>query len=144
MVRSEMRSRLILPLTACLAGSVPTLSGQDIIRYSHREVRQMMREARNPEDYQKLAAHFRTQQQVFAAKAQSQFEEFARCSRYLIIYPKFTTRADTARQLFSYYNAKTSDMARTAEQYELLANPTARQLPRLDVVIERELVRVRP
>ena len=86
----------------------------------------MIREARNAEDYRKIAAYFRIRQEWLEAKAQAEFQEYAHCSKFVINSTKGPNRADSTGALFSYYDSKSQGAAKLAEVFEHRAEYAAR------------------
>jgi tetratricopeptide (TPR) repeat protein len=98
--------------------NVPQSPGTATFHYGRRASRQMMREAKTPEQYQTLASYFRSQERLYREKAQSEREEYERCMSSFCGSPKFPTRADVALQLHGYYVSEANRIAKLAEQCE--------------------------
>jgi tetratricopeptide (TPR) repeat protein len=98
--------------------NVPQSPGPATVQFSRGDLRQMMREAKTPEQYQTLATYFRGQERLCREKAQAEKEEYERCMNSPCGSPKSPTRADTARHLREYYVSEADRMARLAEHYE--------------------------
>ena len=87
---------------------------------SHAQLRRLVANASNTADYQKLAAYFHYQEQIYRAKADAEMDDYAHCVRNVTMSPKFPTRADQAARLYQYYSTKADQQARLAAHYDEL------------------------
>ncbi len=109
---------MVAALAFCLATDLSKLNANETLHYSRRQLHQMMREAKKPNEYRLLADYFRQQQLQFRVKAEAAEEEWFHCARYFVLPTKFPTRADTAQALWRYYSYKAAKMAALASGYE--------------------------
>lgn len=88
-----------------------------------RELKQMIRNARTPEDYEALAAYFRSRQAEFTEQARDEHREWVR--RMQIVAPpvmKYPRPEDSARNRYEYFTYEAKKMGRLAAQYQSLAD----------------------
>jgi hypothetical protein len=86
--------------------------------YSRKQLRILMANAANPDDYQLLASYFRRQELVFRNKAQRTLDDYASYAGRYPMATKFVTRAEVAGRLYKNYISKADENARLAAQYE--------------------------
>jgi hypothetical protein len=90
--------------------------------YSSRQLRTLIRNARTPEDHDRLALYFRTLEREFHHKQTQQQQALAGYLNGSVWFPsKYPTRGDSARSLASYYGMKARKAARPALEQERLA-----------------------
>jgi hypothetical protein len=107
----------IAVFTPFVASAQPV--SQEQPHYSHSELKQMIRDAHTPQQYQALALYFRSQQQVYNSKADAAKAEWDR-RKAATASPalKNPGNAESAHNLYDYYVAKANDMAALAASFE--------------------------
>jgi hypothetical protein len=87
--------------------------------YSHTQLKQLIRDAHTPSQYQALAVYFRSQETMFRNKAATEKVEWDR-RQAVATGPelKFPAPADSSRHLYEYYSYKADEMATRAAAYE--------------------------
>lgn len=114
--------RLLAIVLAC-AASIPVAAFAQSTcgntpRCSHAELKQLIRDAHTPEQYQALAAWFRSQEKLFADKATAEKAEWERRQAITTGPIIKSASADSARNLYQYYAYKADEMATRALSYE--------------------------
>jgi hypothetical protein len=118
-----MRSMLFPTAVAFTALiSVPAFaqsSTSDPSSLNHSQLKQLIREAHTPEQYQTLATYFRAQEKLYNDKAAVEKQEWDRRAA-ITTGPEMKppTGADSARNLYQYYVEKSQEMATLASNYE--------------------------
>lgn len=97
--------------------------------YSSRELRDLVRNARTPEDHDRLAACFRTREGEFRAKETYHQEMLTAYLKAPWKFPaKYPTRGDIARDLAAYYGSQARKTGGLALEHErLAAEPRAKK-----------------
>lgn len=104
--------------TTCLASGEPSPA----VHLSHSEVQKMIREAHTPQQFEALAAYFRTQQQGFEKQAQSEKQEWERRSQNVTgPAAKYPRPVDSSRNRFEYFNYEARQMAQQTAHFESLS-----------------------
>jgi hypothetical protein len=86
--------------------------------YGHRELRRLMANAKNPDEYQKLAKYFHYRELFYRAKAQREIDAYANCVPNYPMAAKFLTRADITARLYDHYLFKAGENAKLAGRYD--------------------------
>ena len=87
-------------------------------RYSHSELKQLIRDAHTREQYQTLAAYFRSQEKIFNDKAVIEKAEWDR-RKVTVTGPEIKSGSvKSARNLYQYYAYEAGAMATHASDYE--------------------------
>lgn len=90
--------------------------------YSGRQLRTLIRNARTPEDHDRLASYFRALEREFHNRQARQQQALAEYLNGSVWFPsKYPARGDTARSLASYYGMKARKAALPALEQERLA-----------------------
>jgi hypothetical protein len=135
--------KLISVIALILAITAQKVIAQEPQHLSRIELRRLIKNARNPADYQKLSLYFHYQAQVYRAKANLEMHDYAKF--FSIYHPKFPTGADTAARLYEYYSAKADKEAKMAGHYdELLIRSGAKPISEPQVVSLTNLENQRP
>ncbi len=79
------------------------------------------------QDYRVVAARFRLQEQLYRAKADAEWEDYAHCVRSTAAVSRSGTRADSTWSLFEYYSYKADQNAAFAARYEALGGDSSSQ-----------------
>jgi hypothetical protein len=96
------------------------------MNYSHAELQQMIRNAHSPQQYQALAAYFRSRQQVFEQQAQSEKLEWERRSQNVTgPAAKYPRPVDSSKSRYEYFTYEAQQMSSQAAHYESLSASTA-------------------
>lgn len=99
--------------------------------YSHTEIRQMIREARTPAQYQVLGSYFQQRQQEYQLQADSEKQEWNRRRQVAVgVALKYPSPADSARNLYQYYVYEADQAKALAFHYEGLAQQPESQANR--------------
>jgi len=97
--------------------------------YSRSELRNLMKNAKSPEDYLKLARYSRYKEQLYRVKAEAEMDDYAHCARNVMLVPKFPTRPDVTQKMYEYYSYEADKNATLAAQYEGLLIANGLRLP---------------
>jgi hypothetical protein len=86
---------------------------------SQRQLKEQTAVAHSPKQYRALAIYFREQEATFRAQATGEKTEWERRKQINVsIFAKSPAPADSARNLYDYYNYKADQMANRAIEYE--------------------------
>lgn len=111
--------RLLIVAIACATfTSLAALTQPTTPHYSHHELKQLIRDAHTPEQYQALAAYFRGEEKLFNDRAVAEKVEWDRRTATLI-GPEIKSRSvESARNLYEYYAYEAAQMDTLAAGYE--------------------------
>ncbi len=118
-----MRTQAIRLLIAAIACAATFISPASIAQpttphYSHHELKQLIRNAHTPEQYQALAAYFRSEEKLFNDKAVAEKVEWDRRTA-TVVGPEIKSRSvESARNLYEYYAYEAAQMDTLAAGYE--------------------------
>lgn len=95
---------------------------QTSTQYSRSELQKMIGDARTPQQYQTLAAYFRSRQQTFEQQAQSEKMELDRRSQIAAAsYQKYPRPVDSSRSRYEYFTYEAQQMSQQAAHFEELS-----------------------
>lgn len=113
---------------ACMAIALAAGSGAALaesstpVKYSNAELKQMEQQAHTPEQYQTLAAYFRSRQQNFEQQAQVEKAEWERRSQNVTgILAKYPRPVDSSKNRYEYFAYEAQQMSQQAAHFESLA-----------------------
>jgi hypothetical protein len=109
------------------AGNAKSARFNGQVHYSRRRLRASLRDARTPEDHDRLAAYFRARANEFSAKQAHEQQVLAEYLNNPGKYPsRYPTRGDVARNLAAYYGTQAREAyARASEQERVAAQMRA-------------------
>ena len=115
---------------ALLAFAVPSgvasAGSATAVNYSRADVKKMIEEAHTAQQYQTLAAYFRSRQQAFTQQAHSEIEWLARRSMNVSLpAAKYPAPLDSSRNRYEYFNYEAQKMSQNAAHYESLSASAA-------------------
>ncbi len=119
-------SRLIpfavtIALAMCASAGVHA-QPSDSHNYSKSEIKQMIRDAQSVQQFQALAAYFRSRQQAMKQQAHSEIVEWERRSQITAgLYEKYPRPVDSSRNRYEYFNYEAKQMALQARHFESLS-----------------------
>jgi imidazolonepropionase-like amidohydrolase len=116
----------ILSFSLAGAGSAQgtTSSAENDTHYAQAQLKQLMREAHTPEQYQVLAGYYAEQQKHYLQQAAEEKQEWVRRSQNVAsVAAKYPRPVDSARYLYEYYTLKASESGDLAAKYAQLAPP---------------------
>jgi hypothetical protein len=88
----------------------------------HAQLKEMIRGARSVEQYQTLAGYYRSRQQSFEQKAQSEKVEWERRSQNIVgPAAKYPRPVDSSRYRYEYFTYEAQQMSQQAVHYEMLS-----------------------
>lgn len=94
--------------------------------YSHSQLRQMIRDARTPEQYSALADYYAAQQTEYAQQAAEAKQEWIRRSQnVMVVAAKYPRPADSERYLYEYYMHKAAESGELTAKYGQLSTSAA-------------------
>jgi Tfp pilus assembly protein PilP len=95
----------------------------DAVKYSNAEVKKMMQDAHTTQQYQALAAYFRSRQQAFEQQAQSEKAEWERRSQNVTgPAAKYPRPVDSSKNRYEYFTYEAQQMSQQAAHYEGLSS----------------------
>jgi len=110
---------VVLAVTVtCSVNAQPT----DSHNYSKRGIKHMIRDAHTSQQYEELAAYYRSRQWSYRQQAQSEFIELER--RMAIdtcLAAKYPRPIDSSRNRYEYFKYEAHQMEARAEHYEELS-----------------------
>ena len=90
--------------------------------FDHAQLKEMIRSARSVEQYQTLASYYRSRQQSFEQKAQSEKVEWDRRSQNVVgPAAKYPRPVDSSRNRYEYFTYEAQQMSQQAAHYEALS-----------------------
>jgi len=93
----------------------------------HAQLKEMIRSARSVEQYQTLASYYRSRQQSFEQKAQSEKVEWDRRSQNVVgPAAKYPRPVDSSRNRYEYFTYEAQQMGQQAAHYETLTAQAVR------------------
>lgn len=114
-----------LTLAAILTFFIVPLYGQQNVAHdsaaaiSQKQLKKEIGEAHTHEQYRMLAAYFHSRENFYHAQATEEKIEWERRKQVQAsVVMKYPTPADSARNLYDYYNYKAAEMAKKAAKYE--------------------------
>lgn len=113
-----LRCAGIIAIVLALVPMVAT--GQQFERYSNKELRLMVANASNADDYQKLATYFHYEELMYRAKAQKIMDEYANYGAKHPMATKTISRTDVESRLYQQYSAKADENSALAARYDEL------------------------
>jgi len=126
MKRSLFAACIVALAVAGVGNAQETRNG---VVFTPSQVKQLVREARTPEQYKALAVHYNNQQQNWLAKAEEEKAEWVRRSQNITVAAaKYPRPVDSARNLYEYYRYKASEAATLSAQYSALAGASAAEV----------------
>jgi len=100
-------------------GTAP--SAENGPHYTQAQVKQLVREAHTPEQYNALANYYAKQQQDYLKQAEEERQEWVRRSEnIMVVAAKYPKPVDSARYLYEYYMSKASEAGNLAVKYRQL------------------------
>jgi len=91
---------------------------------SQTQLKQLARDAHTPEQYKVLAHYYDVKQKGYQKQAAEEKQEWVRRSQITVsLYAKYPKPADSARNLYEYYDAKAAEAGALSAKYSLLAEP---------------------
>ena len=90
--------------------------------YTKAQVKQLVRDARTPDQYRALASYYGEQQKSYLQQAAEEKQEWIRRSQNIVgIAAKYPRPVDSARNLYEYYMYKASEAGDLAAKYDRFA-----------------------
>ena len=117
-------SMLSFGLAALGSAQSPSPSVANDHVYTRAQLRQLLRDAHTPEQYNVLAAYYTSRQNNYLQQAAEEKQEWIRRSQN--VYgpnAKYPRPVDSARNLYEYYDYEASEAGRQAEKYRRLSTP---------------------
>jgi hypothetical protein len=90
--------------------------------YSHSEIKKMIRDARTPEDFNRLADYFDYRAMEFEKKTQEQLKELQRLLGLPYHAKSYPAQVDYARELLKSYRNEAQNCDKRADTYRELAS----------------------
>jgi hypothetical protein len=120
-VHMNHKIRIATSLVVLAAGMLYAES-QTGTEYSRAELQTMIRAAHSPQQYQALAAYFRSQEQAMQQKAQAEKAEWERRSQITTgIAQKYPRPVDSSRNRYEYFTYQAEQMGQQAAHYESMS-----------------------
>jgi hypothetical protein len=95
--------------------------------YSRSDVKKMIQEAHTAQQYQTLAAYYRSRQQAFAEQAHEEISWIARRSMNVSLpAAKYPAPLDSSRNRYESFNYEAQKMSQQAAHYESLSAAATR------------------
>jgi hypothetical protein len=120
-----MRSRIQIAyalLAFALASGVASAASPSTVNRSSYDVKKMTQEAHTAQQYQALAAYFRSRQRAFEQQAHSEIAWFARRELNVSLpAAKYPAPLDSSRNRYEYFKYEAQQMSRKAAHYESLS-----------------------
>ena len=120
-----MRTRIHIAcalLAFAVSSGVASAGSATAVNLSSSDVKKMIEEAHTAQQYQTLAAYFRSRQQAFEQKAHSEIEWIARRDLNVSLpAAKYPAPLDSSRNRYEYFTYEAQQMSRQAAHYESLA-----------------------
>jgi hypothetical protein len=114
-------------LAFAVSSGIASAGSASAVNYSSSDVKKMIREAHTAQQYQTLAAYFRSRQQAFTQQAHSEIEWFARRSLNVSLpAAKYPAPLDSSRNRYEYFNYEAQKMSQQAAHYEGLSASVSR------------------
>ena len=114
-------------LAFALTSGMASAASVKVGNYSRSDVKKMIQEAHTAQQYQTLAAYYRSRQQAFAEQAHEEIVWFARRSMNVSLpLGKYPTAVDSSRNRYEYFNYEAQKMSQKAAHYESLSVSAAR------------------
>jgi len=116
---TSIATAMVLAVTiTCSVSAQPT----DSHNYSKREIKQMIRSAHTAQQYEELAAYYRSRQSSFRQQAQSEFVELERrMAIETCLAAKYPRPVDSSRNRYEYFKYEAHQMEARAAHYEALS-----------------------
>lgn len=114
---------LLAAVLLCAGLSLTAQTSPDML--SKAQVKALLADAEKPENSRQLAVYYRTEEQLYRAKAKAESEEHELALAKPWASPKFPTRADIIARLRDYYEGKANSMAAAAARYEAVVQPAS-------------------
>ena len=108
---------------ALAATAIAQSTTQPVLHHSQSELKQMIHEARTPEQYQALAAYFRARQRDFKEEAKAERAEWVRRNENLWwgTAMKYPRPIDSSRNRYEYFTYEADQMGQKAARFEVLS-----------------------
>jgi hypothetical protein len=114
--------KIVASLIVLAAGMVYAES-QTGTEYSRAELQSMIRSAHSTQQYQTLAAYFRSRQDALEKQAAAEKAELDRRSQITAAaYQKYPRPVDSSRNRYEYFTYEANQMSQQAAHYESLTS----------------------
>jgi hypothetical protein len=125
-MKSKLAALCVLSFGLATVGGAqaPNSSAQPGAQLTKAQVKQLVREAHTPEQYNALARYYSAQQKSFLQQADDEKKEWIRRSQNIVsVAAKYPRPVDSARYLYEYYTYEASGAGQLAAKYNRLATP---------------------
>jgi hypothetical protein len=125
-MKSKLAALCVLSFGLATVGSAqaPNSSAQPGAQLTKAQVKQLVREAHTPEQYNALARYYSAQQKSFLQQADDEKKEWIRRSQNIVsVAAKYPRPVDSARYLYEYETYEASEAGQLAAKYNRLATP---------------------
>jgi len=118
----------VMSLALATAGGAQTTtaSSNNGTQYTQAQLKQLVKDANTPSQYQTLAGYYDTQKKRYLAQAAEEKQEWVRRSaNVMLTAAKYPRPVDSAHYLYDYFTDKAGESGQLAAKYVQLATPTA-------------------
>ena len=118
----------VMSLALATAGGAQTTTASSNrgTQYTQAQLKQLVKDANTPSQYQTLAGYYDAQQKRYLAQAAEEKQEWARRSaNVMLTAAKYPRPVNSAHYLYDYFTYKAGEAGQLAAKYVQLATPTA-------------------
>ena len=121
MIRKFPKTLTLVSYFASLVAIMPNqVSAQQPLNLGRKQLQLLIKNARSPQEYQKLATYFHYQELLYRAKAQNVVRDYANIGTRYPMATKTVSRSDVARRQYEACLSKAESNATLAAHYDEL------------------------
>jgi hypothetical protein len=127
-MKRNLMALCVMSLALATVGGAQTTtsSSNSGTQYTQAQLKQLVKDANTPSQYQALAGYYDTQQKRCLAQAAEEKQEWARRrTNVMLTAAKYPRPVDSAHYLYDYYTYKAGEAGQLAAKYAQLAAPPA-------------------